>query len=46
MKRLRMAVHELRCRDCRVTWTGLLWRLLTGEPVAQWGERIRRTDHA
>lgn len=46
MRRLRLAVHELRCRDCRVTWTGLLWRLLTGYPVAYWGERVDRQDRA
>lgn len=42
MKRPRMALHEIRCRDCRVTWGGWLWRLITGEPVATWGERARR----
>jgi hypothetical protein len=29
--RLRAALHELRCRECRVTWRSWLQRLL-GDP--------------
>jgi hypothetical protein len=31
MNRLRAAVHETRCLECRVTWTSW-WRRLVGDP--------------
>jgi hypothetical protein len=31
MTRLRAAVHEIRCRECRVTWASW-WQRLVGDP--------------
>lgn len=43
--RLRAAFHELRCRECRVTWASLFQRLL-GVPVgySPSREQLRKLD--